>query len=182
MEWIDGNLGSHITMKYPSIVLKGDYSKGTTISIAVANNNQIQDAGTKMIHLGKNTSSNVISKSISKNGGNSIYRGTIYHGENAINAKTSVECDTLILDSLSKSDTIPTNIIKNGNTTLKHEAKVSKIDEELLYYIMSRGIPETVANEMIVMGFIEPFTKELPMEYAVELNALLKLEMEGSVG
>jgi Fe-S cluster assembly protein SufB len=182
MEWIDGNLGSRITMKYPAIILKGEYSKGTTISIAVASNNQIQDAGSKMIHLAPNTSSNIISKSISKNGGNSIYRGTIYHGKDAYNAKTNVQCDTLILDEYSKSDTIPTNIIKNGNTTLQHEAKVSKIDEETLYYIMSRGITEEQANEMIVMGFIEPFTRELPMEYAVELNALLKLEMEGSVG
>lgn len=182
MEWIDGNLGSRVTMKYPSIILKGENSKGTTISIAVAGKNQIQDAGSKMIHLAPNTYSNVISKSISKDGGTSIYRGTIYHSKNAIGAKSNIECDTLILDKESKSYTIPNNIIKNGSTKLQHEAKVSKIDEELLYYIMSRGISKELANEMIVMGFIEPFTKELPMEYAVELNALLKLEMEGSIG
>lgn len=182
MEWIDGNLGSKVNMKYPAIILKGDHSVGTTISIAVSGKNQIQDAGSKMIHLGKNTSSNIISKSISKDGGNSIYRGIIYHDEKAINAKTNVECDTLILDDLSKSDTIPINIVKNGTSTFQHEAKVSKISEELLYYIQSRGITEEQANEMIVMGFIEPFTRELPMEYAIELNQLLKMEMEGSVG
>ncbi|MDD3341018.1 MAG: Fe-S cluster assembly protein SufB [Bacilli bacterium] len=182
MEWIDGNLGSKVNMKYPAIILKGDHSVGTTISIAVSGKDQIQDAGSKMIHLGKNTSSNIISKSISKNGGNSIYRGLIYHDKNAINAKTNVECDTLILDELSKSDTIPMNIVKNGTSTIQHEAKVSKISEELLYYIQSRGITEEQANEMIIMGFIEPFTRELPMEYAIELNQLLKMEMEGSVG
>lgn len=182
MEWIDGNLGSKVNMKYPAIILKGDNSVGTTISIAVSSKDQIQDAGSKMIHLGKNTSSNIISKSISKNGGNSIYRGLIYHDEKAINSKTNVECDTLILDELSKSDTIPINIIKNGTSTFQHEAKVSKISEELLYYIRSRGISEEQANEMIIMGFIEPFTRELPMEYAIELNQLLKMEMEGSVG
>lgn len=182
MEWIDGNLGSKVNMKYPSIILKGDNSVGTTISIAVSGAGQIQDAGSKMIHLGKNTSSNVISKSISKNGGNSIYRGFVFHDKDATNAKTNVECDTLILDEKSKSDTIPVNVIKNGTSTLQHEAKVSKISEELLYYIMSRGISEEQANEMIIMGFIEPFTRELPMEYAVELNQLLKMEMEGSVG
>ena len=182
MEWIDGNLGSKVNMKYPAVILKGEGSVGTTISIAVSGANQIQDAGAKMIHLAPNTSSNIISKSISKNGGNSIYRGVVYHSPEATNAKTHVQCDTLILDAQSKSDTIPLNVIKNGTSTLEHEAKVSKISEELLYYIMSRGLTESEANEMIVMGFIEPFTRELPMEYAVELNQLLKMEMEGSVG
>ncbi|MFA5603579.1 MAG: Fe-S cluster assembly protein SufB [Bacilli bacterium] len=182
MEWIDGNIGSKANMKYPAVILKGEGSSGTTISIAVSGAGQVQDAGAKMIHLAPNTSSNIISKSISKDGGNSIYRGLVYHGPNATNAKTHVECDTLILDEYSKSDTIPLNTIKNGTSTLEHEAKVSKISEELLYYIMSRGISEADANEMIVMGFVEPFTKELPMEYAIELNQLLKLEMEGSVG
>ncbi|MDD2518431.1 MAG: Fe-S cluster assembly protein SufB [Bacilli bacterium] len=182
MEWIDGNIGSKANMKYPAVILKGEGSSGTTISIAVSGAGQIQDAGAKMIHLAPNTSSNIISKSISKDGGNSIYRGLVYHGPLATNAKTHVECDTLILDEHSKSDTIPLNTIKNGTSTLEHEAKVSKISEELLYYIMSRGISEADANEMIVMGFVEPFTKELPMEYAIELNQLLKLEMEGSVG
>ncbi|MDD2180927.1 MAG: Fe-S cluster assembly protein SufB [Bacilli bacterium] len=182
MEWIDGNIGSKVNMKYPAVILKGEGSIGTTISIAVSGAGQIQDAGSKMIHLAPNTSSNIISKSISKNGGNSIYRGLVYHDQKATNAKTTVECDTLILDDLSASDTIPLNVIKNGTSTLEHEAKVSKISEELLYYIMSRGLTESEANEMIVMGFIEPFTRELPMEYAVELNQLLKMEMEGAIG
>lgn len=182
MEWVDGNLGSKVNMKYPAIILKGDNSIGTTISIAVAGANQIQDAGSKMIHLGRNTSSNIISKSISKDGGNSTYRGLIYHDKNANNAKSNIECDTLIMDELSKSDTIPLNIIKNGTSILQHEAKVSRVSEELLYYIMTRGISEETANEMIISGFIEPFTRELPMEYAVELNQILKMEMKGSVG
>ncbi len=182
MEWIDGNIGAKANMKYPAVILKGEGSVGITISIAVSGKGQIQDAGAKMIHLAPNTSSSIISKSISKDGGNSIYRGLVYHNKLATNAKTNVECDTLILDKYSKSDTIPINIIKNGTSTLQHEAKVSKIDEEMLYYIMSRGLTEEEANEMIIMGFIEPFTKELPMEYAVELNQLLKMEMSGSIG
>ncbi len=182
MEWIDGNIGSKVNMKYPAIILKGEGSVGTTISIALSGEDQIQDAGAKMIHLAPNTSSNIISKSISKNGGNSTYRGLVYHDPKATNAKTNVQCDTLILDEQSKSDTIPLNVIKNGTSTLEHEAKVSKISEELLYYITSRGLTEAEANEMIIMGFIEPFTRELPMEYAVELNQLLKMEMEGSIG
>lgn len=182
MEWIDGNLGSKINMKYPAIILKGDHSTGTTISVAVSSHNQIQDAGAKMIHLGNYTSSNIISKSISKNGGNSIYRGVVHHDKNAKYAKTNVECDTLILDDISKSDTIPLNYIKNGTSTLQHEAKVSKISEELQFYLMSKGFNEAEANELIINGFIEPFARELPLTYAVELNALLKLEMEGSLG
>lgn len=182
MEWIDGNLGSKVTMKYPSIILKGDNSKGTTISIAVSGKNQIQHTGAKMIHLGKNTASNIISKSISSYGGQSVYRGIVNHTSRATDAKTNVECDALILDENSTSETIPLNIIKNGTSTLQHEAKVSKISEELLFYLMSRGMSEEEANEMIILGFIEPFSKELPMEYAVELNRLIKLEMEGSVG
>ncbi len=181
MEWIDGNLGSKYNMKYPSVILKGEGSKGTTISIAVANN-QIQDAGAKMIHLAPNTSSKIISKAISKNGGINNYRGTVIHSKEAINSKTSVECDTLLLDNKSISNTIPYSKIENNSSTVKHEAKVSKIDERLLFYIMSKGIPEQLAKEMIILGFIEPFTKELPMEYAIELNQLLKLNMEGSIG
>ena len=182
MEWVDGNLGSKLNMKYPAIILKGDYSSGTTISIAVSGKNQIQDAGCKMIHLGNYTTSNIVSKSISKSGGNSIYRGLIHHDKKAFYPKTNVECDTLILDELSRSDTIPINVIKNGTSTLEHEAKVSKISEELLYYLMSKGITKEEANALVITGFIEPFTRELPMEYAVEFNALIKLEMEGSVG
>ncbi|MGL5915777.1 MAG: Fe-S cluster assembly protein SufB [Culicoidibacterales bacterium] len=182
MEWIDGNIGSKVTMKYPAVVLKGDYSKGTTISIAVAGAGQHQDAGAKMIHLGRNTASTIISKSIARNGGNVTYRGLVDHGPKAIGAKSNIECDTIIMDDISKSDTIPFNKIKNGLSTLEHEAKVSKVSEEQLFYLMSRGLSEEKATEMIVMGFIEPFARELPMEYAVELNQLMKMEMEGSIG
>jgi len=182
MEWIDGNIGSRVNMKYPAIVLKGRGAVGTTVSIAVAGEGQIQDTGSKMIHLAPETSSNIISKSISKNGGNATYRGLIYHGEEAKGARSKVECDTLLLDGHSKSDTIPLNKIKNGETQLEHEAKVSKISADQLFYLMSRGLTEEQAAEMIVLGFIEPFARELPMEYAVELNQLLKLEMKGSVG
>ena len=182
MEWIDGNIGSKITMKYPACILKGDYATGTTISIAFASAGQIQDAGAKMIHLGRNTSSTIVSKSLSRLGGNVTYRGIVEHGKNATNAKSNIECDTIILDDMSKSDTIPYNVTKNGDIIVQHEAKVSKVSEEQLFYLMSRGLTEEQATEMIIMGFIEPFAKELPMEYAVELNQLLKLEMEGSIG
>lgn len=182
MEWIDGNIGSKITMKYPTCILKGDRSKGTTISIAFAGKGQIQNAGAKMIHLGKDTSSSIVSKSLSRHGGNVTYLGLVEHGTKATGAKTNIECDTIILDDISKSDTIPYNVTKNGDVTVQHEAKVSKVSEEQLFYLMSRGLSEEQATEMIIMGFIEPFAKELPMEYAVELNQLLKLEMEGSIG
>ena len=182
MEWIDGNIGAGTTMKYPACVLKGDNSSGTTISIAVAGKNQHQDTGAKMIHLGKNTSSTIISKSISRGGGNVTYRGVVSHEKAAEHAFSHIECDTIIMDEVSKSDTIPYNYIKNGSSILEHEAKVSKVSEEQLFYLMSRGLSEEKATEMIVLGFIEPFTRELPMEYAVELNQLLKMEMEGSIG
>lgn len=135
-----------------------------------------------MIHLGRNTASTIISKSIARNGGNVTYRGLVEHGAKAIGAKSNIECDTIIMDEISKSDTIPFNKIKNGLSTLEHEAKVSKVSEEQLFYLMSRGLSEEKATEMIVMGFIEPFARELPMEYAVELNQLMKMEMEGSIG
>lgn len=182
MEWIDGNIGSKTNMKYPACILAEPYAKGTCISIAVAGKNQIQDAGAKMIHLAPNTSSNIISKSISRNGGEVNYRGIVSHGPKAIGAKSKVECDTLILDAISRSDTIPTNTTATSSSTIEHEATVSKISEDQLFYLMSRGLSEEQATEMIVMGFLEPFTRELPMEYAVELNQLLKLDMEGSVG
>ena len=182
MEWIDGNIGSQINMKYPACILKGEGAKGICISIAVAGKGQIQDAGARMIHLAPNTTSSIISKSIVKNGGISNYRGTCRIAENAINSKAHVECDTLILDSISKSDTIPKNECKNNSSFLEHEATVSKIDEDKLFYLMSRGISEKDAIQMMIMGFIEPFSRELPMEYAVELNQLIKLGMEGSVG
>lgn len=182
MEWIDGNIGSHITMKYPACVLAGKGARGMTISIAVAGAKQIQDAGAKMIHLGENTSSTIISKSVSRNGGEVNYRGLIQHGKHAYHAKSKVECDTLILDKQSRSDTVPVNITRNQTSQIEHEATVSNISEEQLFYLMSRGLSKSAATEMIVMGFLEPFTRELPMEYAVELNQLLKLDMSDSVG
>jgi len=182
MEWIDGNIGSKLTMKYPACILKGEGARGMTLSIAFAGKGQHQDAGSKMIHLAPNTSSTIVSKSISKDGGNVTYRGIVHFGRKADGARANIECDTLILDNKSKSDTIPYNEILNDNISLEHEAKVSKVSEEQLFYLMSRGISEEEATEMIVMGFIEPFTKELPMEYAVEMNRLIKFEMEGSIG
>ncbi len=182
MEWIDGNIGSGVNMKYPSCILLGERAKGTTISIAFAGKDQIQDAGAKMIHVAPNTTSTIISKSISRGGGSVNYRGKVDFGKNAKGAKAHVECDTIILDDQSFSDTIPTNVVRNSDVFLEHEATVSKISEEQLFYLMSRGLTEEEAVEMIVMGFIEPFAKELPMEYAIELNQLIKLEMEGSIG
>ncbi len=182
MEWIDGNIGSQLNMKYPACILKGDRAKGNCISIAVASETQYQDAGAKMIHVGKNTSSTIISKSVVKKGGVANYRGLVSLGPNASNSKAHIECDTLILDDISKSDTIPTNEIKNDTSYLEHEATVSKINEDQLFYLMSRGLTQAQATQMIIMGFIEPFAKELPMEYAVELNQLIKMDMEGSIG
>ena len=182
MEWVDGNLGSKLTMKYPAVILKGEGARGMTLSIALAGKGQHQDAGAKMHHLAPNTSSTIVSKSISKHGGKVTYRGIVQFGRKAEGARSNVECDTLIMDNESTSDTIPYNEIMNENISLEHEAKVSKVSEEQLFYLMSRGISEEEATEMIVMGFIEPFTKELPMEYAVEMNRLIKFEMEGSIG
>lgn len=182
MEWIDGNLGSKLTMKYPSCFLLEESARGMTLSIALAGKGQVQDAGAKMIHKAPNTSSTIVSKSISKNGGKVVYRGQVHFGRKATGARSNIECDTLIMDNESTSDTIPYNEIMNDNISLEHEAKVSKVSEEQLFYLMSRGISEEEATEMIVMGFIEPFTKELPMEYAVEMNRLIKFEMEGSIG
>lgn len=182
MEWVDGNLGSKLTMKYPSVLLTGEGARGNTLSIALAGAGQHQDAGAKMHHLAPNTSSSIVSKSISKNGGKVTYRGIVQFGKKAEGARSNIECDTLIMDNESTSDTIPYNEIMNENISLEHEAKVSKVSEEQLFYLMSRGLSEEEATEMIVMGFIEPFTKELPMEYAVEMNRLIKFEMEGSIG
>lgn len=182
MEWIDGNIGSMVNMKYPCCVLKGRGAKGDCISIAVADKDQFQDAGAKMIHLASDTSSTIISKSIVKNGGKANYRGKVYIDSNASNSHAHVECDTLILDDKSSSDTIPSNITANNTSFLEHEATVSKINEDQLFYLMSRGLSKQEATQMIVMGFIEPFSKELPMEYAVELNRLIKMDMEGSIG
>jgi len=174
MEWIDGNIGSYKNMKYPACVLKGDNSKGTCITISVATNNQEQDTGAKMIHLGKNTKSNIVSKSIASKGGISNYRGKIYIDKSATGSESLVKCDTLILDKDSKSDTYPNNICNNKESFIEHEATVSRISEEKLFYMTSRGISKEKAIELIVLGFTEKFKKELPMEYAVELNALLK--------
>ncbi|NLV29059.1 MAG: Fe-S cluster assembly protein SufB [Erysipelotrichaceae bacterium] len=182
MEWIDGNIGSQMNMKYPACILAGEGAKGTVISIAVSGKGQQQDAGARMIHLAPNTTSTIISKSIVKNGGLTNYRGTVRHEKNAHNSRSHVECDTLMLDDRSLSDTIPNNEVKNNTSYIEHEATVSKISEDQLFYLMSHGISEKEAVQMIVMGFIEPFARELPMEYAVELNQLIKLDMEGSVG
>lgn len=174
MEWIDGNIGSHITMKYPACILKGNRSKGTCITISVASSFQQQDTGARMIHLGKDTKSTIISKSIARSGGNATYRGKVDIKESATNSSAMIKCDTLILDDISKSDTIPVNICSNNSSNIEHEATVSKISEEKLFYMMSRGIDEEKATELIILGFIEKFRQELPMEYAVELNQLLK--------
>ena len=182
VEWIDGNLGAKTTMKYPSVYLDGKGARGTMLSIAFAGANQIQDTGAKMIHNAPNTSSSIVSKSIAKDGGEVNYRGQVTFGKDSAGSISHIECDTIIMDEKSKSDTIPFNEIHNSQVSLEHEAKVSKISEEQLYYLMSRGLSEAEATEMIVMGFVEPFTKELPMEYAVELNRLISYEMEGSVG
>lgn len=174
MEWIDGNIGSKVTMKYPACILKGDNSSGTCITISVAAHEQRQDSGARMIHIGKNTTSTIISKSIARLGGNATYRGKVDIKESAINSKSIVKCDSLILDPNSKSDAYPTNICRTKTANLEHEATVSRINEDNLFYLMSRGIPYEKATDLIILGFIERFREELPMEYAVELNQLLK--------
>ncbi len=174
MEWIDGNIGSKVNMKYPSCILNGKNAKGNCISIAVATTNQFQDTGAKMIHLASNTKSSIISKSIALKGGTANYRGTVNISRKAKNSYSYVKCDTIIIDDESKSDTIPRNIIDNSTSFIEHEATVSKIDEDKLFYLMSRGLTEDKARELLMMGFIDRFREELPMEYAVELNALLK--------
>jgi len=182
MEWIDGNLGSKLTMKYPAIWLMEPGARGETLSIAFAGEGQHQDAGAKMVHCVPNTSSRIISKSISKNGGRSSYRGLVKIQKGAVNCRSNVVCDALILDPESRSDTYPYIEVEEKNVAIEHEASVSKIAEEQLFYLMSRGLTEAEASAMIVTGFIEPLVKELPMEYAVELNRLIELQMEGSVG
>ena len=182
MEWVDGNLGSKVTMKYPSVYLTGEGSHGEVLSIAFAGNGQHQDAGGKIVHNAPNTTSKIISKSLSKNGGRTSYRGLIKIGKDAENAKSSVVCDALLLDEDSQSDTYPYIEVDADQVNVEHEATVSKIGEEQLFYLMSRGISEMEASAMIVNGFIEPLVKELPMEYAMEMNKLIQLQMEGSVG
>jgi len=178
MEWIDGNVGSSVNMKYPCCILNGKNARGSCITVAAAGKGQIQDTGAKMIHLAPNTKSNIISKSIASSGGNATYRGTVKISKNAKNSVSNVKCDTIILDKFSKSDTIPINIVNNNSSYLEHEATVSKIEEDKLFYLMSRGITEDKAKELIILGFVNAFREELPMEYAVELNRLLS----GTIG
>ena len=179
MEWIDGNIGSKTNMKYPCCILNGPYARGSCVTVAAAGDGQIQDTGAKMIHLAPYTKSNIISKSIASNGGNATYRGTVRISKNAKNSVSNVKCDTIILDRKSKSDTIPINIVDNNSSYLEHEATVSKIEEDKLFYLMSRGINEDKAKELIVLGFVNAFREELPMEYAVELNRLLSTTIGG---
>lgn len=182
MEWIDCNIGSQITMKYPSVYLMGEGARGEVLSIAFANKGQIQDAGAKMIHLAPNTKSRIVSKSISKGGGQTSYRGLVNVSPQADNASVYVSCDALILDELSRSDTYPYMKIKNNDIEIQHEATVEKLGEEKLFYLMSRGLKKVEAEGLLVNGFIEPVSREIPLEYSVELNRLINLEMEGSVG
>jgi len=182
VEWVDGNLGSKLTMKYPAIYLMGERAHGEVLSVAFAGDGQHQDAGAKMIHAAPNTTSRIISKSISKGEGRSSYRGLVKVAKGAENCKTSVECDALLIGEKARSDTFPTMEIAEDDVKVEHEARVSKLAEEQLFYLQSRGLDIDQARLMIVNGFIEPFVRELPMEYAVELNRLIELEMEGSIG
>ncbi len=179
MEWIDGNVGSKTNMKYPCCILNGPYARGSCITVAAAGAGQVQDTGAKMIHLAPYTKSNIISKSIASNSGNATYRGTVRITKDAHHSVSNVKCDTIIIDKMSKSDTIPTNIVSNKSSYLEHEATVSKIEEDKLFYLQSRGIDEDKAKELIVLGFINAFRDELPMEYAVELNRLLSTTLGG---
>jgi Fe-S cluster assembly protein SufB len=181
-EWVDANLGSKLTMKYPSCYLMEPGAHGEMLSMAFAGPGQIQDAGTKMMHFAPNTTSKVMSKSISKGGGRASFRGMLKVYKGATGAKSSVVCDALLLDPKSRSDTYPTIEIDEQDVTIGHEASVSKVGEEQLFYLMSRGLSEEEATTMVVSGFIEPLVKELPMEYAVEMNRLIQLQMEGSIG
>ena len=182
VEWVDGNIGSKLTMKYPSIVLKGERAHGEVLSIAFAGHGQHQDAGAKMIHVAPNTTSRIVSKSISKDDGRTSYRGLVKIARGAHDCRTNVECDALLIGRQARSDTYPTMDVSEDDVRVEHEARVSKVGEEQLFYLQSRGLDPDKARMMIVNGFIEPFVKELPMEYAVELNRLIELEMEGSIG
>ncbi len=182
MEWVDGNIGSKKTMKYPSVYLLEEGARGMVLSIAVAGRGQHQDTGAKMIHAAPHTTSTIVSKSISQHGGKTTYRGLIHLAPNAEGSKSNVKCDTLILDDESASDTVPHNEVETAQAIMEHEATVTKVSEEQLFYLTSRGLNEEEATRLIVMGFIEPFTRELPMEFAVEMNRLIKFEMEGAIG
>lgn len=182
MEWVDGNLGSRLTMKYPAVILNGEGAHGEVLSIAFAGKGQHQDAGAKITHNAPNTTSRIISKSIGKDGGRGSYRGLLKIAEGADNCKSNVVCDALLLDDISRSDTYPTIEIDAKNVTMGHEASVSKVGEDQLFYLMSRGLNESEANAMIVNGFLEPLVKELPMEYSLEMNRLIQIQLEGSIG
>jgi Fe-S cluster assembly protein SufB len=182
MEWVDGNLGSKVTMKYPAVWLLGEYAKGETLSVAFAGENQHQDAGAKMVHAAPNTSSNIVSKSVARRGGRTSYRGLVQIQEGATGSKSTVKCDALLVDTISRSDTYPYVDVREDDASIGHEATVSKVGDDQLFYLMSRGMAEDEAMAMIVRGFIEPIARELPMEYALELNRLIELQMEGSVG
>ncbi|GLZ78906.1 Fe-S cluster assembly protein SufB [Actinorhabdospora filicis] len=182
MEWVDGNIGSKVTMKYPAVVMTGEHAKGEVLSVAMAGEGQHQDAGAKMTHAAPYTSSSIISKSIARGGGRTSYRGLIQVNEGAHHAKSTVKCDALLVDTISRSDTYPYVDVREDDVQMGHEATVSKISDDQLFYLMSRGLTEDEAMAMIVRGFIEPIAKELPMEYALELNRLIELQMEGAVG
>ncbi|MFF7243702.1 MULTISPECIES: Fe-S cluster assembly protein SufB [Embleya] len=182
MEWIDGNIGSKVTMKYPAVWLLGEHAKGETLSIAFAGEGQHQDAGSKMVHCAPNTSSNIVSKSVARGGGRTSYRGLVQIEEGAHGSTSSVKCDALLVDTISRSDTYPYVDVREDDVSMGHEATVSKISDDQLFYLMSRGMTEDEAMAMIVRGFVEPIARELPMEYALELNRLIELQMEGAVG
>jgi Fe-S cluster assembly protein SufB len=182
MEWIDGNLGSKVTMKYPAVWLVGEHAKGETLSIAFAGEGQHQDAGAKMVHAAPHTSSTIVSKSVARGGGRTSYRGLIQIHDGAHHAKSNVKCDALLVDTISRSDTYPYVDVREDDVQMGHEATVSKVSEDQLFYLMSRGMTEDEAMAMIVRGFVEPIARELPMEYALELNRLIELQMEGAVG
>jgi Fe-S cluster assembly protein SufB len=182
MEWIDGNIGSKVTMKYPAVFLLGEHSRGETLSVAFAGEGQHQDAGAKMVHAAPHTSSQIVSKSVARGGGRTSYRGLVQVMEGAHGSKSSVVCDALLVDTISRSDTYPYVDIREDDVQMGHEATVSKVSEDQLFYLMSRGLAEEEAMAMIVRGFVEPIAKELPMEYALELNRLIELQMEGAVG
>ena len=182
MEWIDGNIGSKVTMKYPAVYLVGEHAKGETLSIAFAGEGQHQDTGSKMVHIAPNTKSSIISKSVARGGGRAAYRGLVQIREGAEHSANTVRCDALLVDTISRSDTYPYVDIREDDVSMGHEATVSRVSEEQLFYLMSRGMREDEAMAMIVRGFIEPIARELPMEYALELNRLIELQMEGSVG
>ena len=182
MEWVDGNLGSKVTMKYPAVWMTGEHAKGETLSIAFAGEGQHQDAGAKMVHAAPNTSSTIVSKSVARGGGRTSYRGLVQILEGAHNSKSTVRCDALLVDDISRSDTYPYVDVREDDVSMGHEATVSKISADQLFYLMSRGMTEDEAMAMIVRGFIEPIARELPMEYALELNRLIELQMDGAVG